>query len=70
MFAPANVPADRLALLEKQTLAAIQNPDAAKRITDSGAIPNAMKGKDFGAFIAKEVSRMGEVVRSAGIEAS
>lgn len=70
LLLPAGVPAARKALLEKQALAAIGDPAVSARIADSGCIPRPMNGKDFGAFIADETRRLGEVVRSAGIVAS
>ena len=70
LLVPANVPAARKALLEKQALAAIGDPAVSARIADSGCIPRPLNGKDFGAFIADETRRLGEVVRSAGIVAS
>ena len=70
LLLPAHVPAARRALLEKQALAAIGDPAVSARIADSGCIPRPLNGKDFGAFIADETRRLGEVVRSAGIVAS
>jgi tripartite-type tricarboxylate transporter receptor subunit TctC len=70
LLLPSQVPAARKALLEKQALAAIGDPAVSARIADSGCIPRPMNGKDFGAFIADETRRLGEVVRSAGIVAS
>jgi tripartite-type tricarboxylate transporter receptor subunit TctC len=70
LLVPANVPAARKALLEKQALAAISDPAVSTRIADSGCIPRPLNGKDFGAFIADETRRLGDVVRNAGIVAS
>lgn len=70
LLVPANLPPARKALLEKQALAAIKDPAVATRIADSGCIPRALEGKAFGAFIADETRRLGEVVRNAGIVAS
>jgi tripartite-type tricarboxylate transporter receptor subunit TctC len=70
LLLPANVPAARKALLEKQALAAISDPAVSARIADSGCIPRPLNGKDFGAFIADETRRLGDVVRNAGIVAS
>jgi tripartite-type tricarboxylate transporter receptor subunit TctC len=70
LLVPVNVPAARKALLEKQALAAIGDPAVSARIADSGCIPRPLNGKDFGAFIADETRRLGDVVRSAGIVAS
>lgn len=70
LLLPANVPPARKALLEAQALAAVRDPAVAARIADSGCIPRPLAGKAFGAFIAEETGRLGEVVRKAGIVAS
>lgn len=70
LLVPANLPAVRKATLERHVLAAIRDPAVSARIADSGCIPRALDGKEFGAFIEGETRRLGEVVRSSGIVAS
>jgi tripartite-type tricarboxylate transporter receptor subunit TctC len=69
LFVPRGVPADRVARLEAELLAAVRDEAVAARITGSGSIPRALPGPEFGAFIAEEVRRLGDLVRAAGIRA-
>ena len=69
LFAPRGVPADRLARLEAEMLAAVRDPAVAQRIVESGSLPRALPGAEFGTFIAEEVRRFAELVRVAGIRA-
>lgn len=69
LFVPRGVAADRVARLEAELLAAVRDESVAARITASGSLPRAMPGAEFGAFIAEETRRLGELVRAAGIRA-
>jgi tripartite-type tricarboxylate transporter receptor subunit TctC len=69
LFVPRGVPAERLARLEAELLAAVRDDAVAARITASGSLPRAMPGADFAAFIAEETRRLGDLVRAAGIRA-
>jgi len=67
LFAPRATPAARRATLEAALQAAVATVSA--RITGSGSIPRPLRGPEFAAFIAEETSRMGALVRAAGIRA-
>ncbi|UPY35996.1 tripartite tricarboxylate transporter substrate-binding protein [Sediminicoccus sp. KRV36] len=69
LFVPRGTPADRVARLEAELLAAVRDEAVAARITASGSIPRAMPGTEFAAFIAEETRRLGELVRATGIRA-
>jgi tripartite-type tricarboxylate transporter receptor subunit TctC len=69
LFLPRGVAADRAARLEAELLAAVRDDAVATRIIASGSLPRAMPGAEFGAFIAEETRRLGELVRAAGIRA-
>jgi tripartite-type tricarboxylate transporter receptor subunit TctC len=69
LFLPRGVPAERLARLEAETLAAVRDPAVAARITASGSLPQAMPGEAFGRFVAEETQRLAALVRAAGIRA-
>ena len=69
LVAPAGMPEAaqaRLIAAVKQVLAA---PDVIQRIHDLGAEPGTAFGADFGAFIAAEAKKWGEVVRISGAHA-
>lgn len=70
LLTPTGVPVAHRALLERQALAAVNDPAVAARITDSGSIPKPLGAQAFAAFIDGETRRLGEVVRKAGIQAS
>ena len=67
LLAPKGLPADVLAKLEGSAVAALGHPDLMARIRDDGATPSGLRGADFGAFMAAERKRWGEVVRDAKI---
>jgi len=69
LFVPRGTPAERLARLEAETLAAVRDQAVASRIVASGSMPRASSSADFAAFIAEEVRRLGDLVRVAGIRA-
>ena len=69
LFVPRGTPAERVAKLEAETLAAVRNEAVSTRIIQSGSIPRAMAGAEFGAFIAEETARLAVLVRAAGITA-
>lgn len=69
LFAGRGTPTNRLAVLEREALAAVRDEAVATRILNSGSIPQPMDGAAFGRFIATEVARLGELVRVAGIRA-
>ncbi len=69
LFAPRGTPAERVARLEAETLAAVRDEAVASRIVNSGSMPRAMPSAEFAAFIAEEVRRLGDLVRAAGIRA-
>lgn len=69
LFAPAAIPHARLARLEGETLAAVNDPAVAARIAETGSLPRPLPGAAFARFIAEEVARMGSTIRAAGIRA-
>ncbi|MDB5414091.1 MAG: Tripartite-type tricarboxylate transporter, receptor component TctC [Rubritepida sp.] len=69
LFTQRGVAADRVARLESETVAAVQDEAVAARIVASGSIPRAMGSAEFGAFIAEETRRFAELIRAAGIRA-
>ncbi|WP_206931692.1 Bug family tripartite tricarboxylate transporter substrate binding protein [Roseococcus thiosulfatophilus] len=69
LFAGRGTPPERVAVLEREALAAVRDEAVATRIRGSGSIPRPMDGAEFRAFIASEVARLSETVRVAGIRA-
>lgn len=68
-WVPSGVAAERRARLEAESLAAVADPAVVARLTGTGSIPRGLGSAAFGGFIAEEVTRLGALVRAAGIRA-
>lgn len=68
LVAPARTPPAALALLHRAAVAALRDPEVARRLHDAGAIPSPGSPERFAAFIRAETARWGEVVRRAGVK--
>jgi len=68
MFAPAKMPRDVLAKLEREVRAAIANPAVRERLVKLGLNPVGDSSAEFTPFVATAVKRMAEAARIAGIE--
>jgi tripartite-type tricarboxylate transporter receptor subunit TctC len=67
--APKGTPAEIVALLNKQTNAAVLDPTIKQRIADLGAVvspPNSPD--DFAQFIAADIAKWAKVIKFAGIK--
>ena len=69
LVAPAKMPEPAQARLIAAVKTVLATPDVAQRIRDLGAEPGTAFGKDFGAFMAAEANKWGEVVRISGAHA-
>jgi tripartite-type tricarboxylate transporter receptor subunit TctC len=67
VLAPKGLPAEVRSKLETAVAEALLSPDLGKRIKGEGALTWDLRGEAFGAFIAAERRRWGEVVREANI---
>jgi tripartite-type tricarboxylate transporter receptor subunit TctC len=67
--APANTPAEIVAVLNRQVNAALADPAFKTRIADLGMQPFANSTADFGRFIADYTQKWATVIRNAGIKA-
>jgi tripartite-type tricarboxylate transporter receptor subunit TctC len=68
LVAPAQVPADIIAKMEKAVLATLAKPDMKKKLTDAGFQITALDGKGHAARIAKEVPMYKKIIADAGIK--
>jgi len=66
--APAQTPAEIVALLNKQVNAALADPTFTARVRELGMQPFAGSPAEFGKFIADETEKWGKVIRTAGIK--
>jgi len=68
LIAPAKVPAEIVARLEKTVLDIIARPDMKKKLTESGFDITAKTGKGHAERIAKEVPMFKKIIEDAGIK--
>ena len=68
LFAPAGTPEPVKALLRREVVAIMQEPDVVKRLADGGGLQPYMPAPDaFATVIRVEYDRYGELVRAVGI---
>ncbi len=68
LFAPAGTPAEVVARLESETIRALQDPAVKETFLANGAEPLGTSAREFGAFFRSEVTKWGDVVRSAKVK--
>lgn len=65
---PANLPKDVLAKLNAEIVAALKNPEAAKKLTQAGLAIVGSSPEQFDAFIKAEVDRAARIIKLANIK--
>ena len=66
ILAPAGTPREIIELLNREIVAAVRSPDITDRLIAEAVIPVGSTPADFAAYIQKEHTRIGNVIRSAG----
>jgi tripartite-type tricarboxylate transporter receptor subunit TctC len=66
--APKNVPAGIIERLNKETNAALADPEIKARLADLGSEPLAMAPADFGELLAGEAEKWAKVIRTANLK--
>jgi tripartite-type tricarboxylate transporter receptor subunit TctC len=69
LAAPARTPAAIVALWHKETVAVLNQPDIAARITQDGGIPVGNTPQKFAQEIRDETAKWAKVIKDAGIKA-
>ncbi|WP_137928301.1 tripartite tricarboxylate transporter substrate binding protein [Cupriavidus sp. 2SB] len=69
LMAPADTPANTIALLNRETVKALQSPELAKFITDRGSEPMPMTPAETGKFVESEIRKWATVVKRSGATA-
>ena len=69
LVAPAGTPEPIIARLHKELTAAQGSPEMQKQFANEGAEAMRMSSTEFGAYIASELERWGQLVKEAGIKA-
>jgi len=68
LFTPSNQPADQLARLQRDTVAALAIPAVRERMTARGLLVQASSGAEFAALIAAETAKWARVVQLSGVK--
>ncbi|QPF76155.1 tripartite tricarboxylate transporter substrate binding protein [Roseateles sp. DAIF2] len=66
LLAPASMPAEQVALLQRETAKALATPALKERLAGQGAVASGMPSKDFAALIASETKKWAQVVKTSG----
>lgn len=69
LVAPARTQAEPLAMLRRAAIAALQDQEVRHRLNQQGAVPGGNSPEAFGAFIASEGRKWGDVIRRNNITA-
>jgi tripartite-type tricarboxylate transporter receptor subunit TctC len=68
LFAPAGTPQPILDLLNRQTIAALQSPDARAKITDAGFAVSGTSRAETERMLRSETQRWGGIVKASGFK--
>ena len=68
LVGPEGLPPEIIAKLAAATAETLADPEIVSKLQNDGAIPSTLAGADFGAFMAAERARWGEVVKAADIK--
>lgn len=68
LFAPAGTPASVIALLEKVTMEAFNDPEIVEKIAATGFAPQLSTSADVSAFLTEDMKRWRDVIETAGVK--
>ena len=68
LFAPAKTPAAVIAKLNAAIVAALNDPEVARKLIDVGAVPATSTPAELAEFLKSELARWGKVVRDNNIQ--
>ena len=68
LFAPAKTPREVIDRLQKETLAAVRNPETAKRLRDIGAEPVGSPAAEQDAILKRQVEQFRPIIKEMRIE--
>jgi tripartite-type tricarboxylate transporter receptor subunit TctC len=66
LLAPASMPADQVARLQRETAKALATPAIKERLASQGAVASGMPSAEFAALIASETRKWAQVVKVSG----
>ncbi|RZJ13294.1 MAG: tripartite tricarboxylate transporter substrate binding protein [Rubrivivax sp.] len=68
LYAPSSLPAEPLARLQRDTVAALANPALRERLTARGMLVHGSGGTEFAAAMAAETAKWARVVKLSGVK--
>jgi tripartite-type tricarboxylate transporter receptor subunit TctC len=68
LVAPAKIPEEILARLEKASLEVVRRPEISNRLVQTGSVVTALSGKEHMARVAREVPMYREIIARAGMK--
>ena len=68
LFAPARTPPAIVAMINRDVVAILRQPDTLQVMLSQGAEPAPLTPAEFGAFVKSESAKWGRVIRAAKIE--
>jgi tripartite-type tricarboxylate transporter receptor subunit TctC len=68
VLAPAGTPAEIIARLNAETIAAIRSPEVADKLKLMAAETRSTTPEEFGAFVASEYHRIGAIMRNVNVQ--
>jgi len=68
LYAPKNTPVEIINRVNKETNAALADPDMKAKLAGLGVVPLSMAAADYGKLIADETEKWGKVIRAANIK--
>jgi tripartite-type tricarboxylate transporter receptor subunit TctC len=66
LLAPASMPVDQVARLQRETAKALATPALKERLASQGAIASGMSSAEFASLIARETKKWAQVVKVSG----
>ncbi|HEY8877700.1 MAG TPA: tripartite tricarboxylate transporter substrate binding protein [Roseateles sp.] len=68
LFAPSSQPADQLARLQRDSVAALSGPALRERLTARGMLVHGSGGAEFASLISAETAKWANVVKMSGVK--
>lgn len=69
LVVPAKTPNENINTIRNAAIAALNNPDVKKRLTDLGYITIGSRPEEFAAHIKREIDRLGKIIRKLNLTA-
>jgi tripartite-type tricarboxylate transporter receptor subunit TctC len=68
LFAPRGTPSAVIDRINKETAEVLKDPEVRKQLVDAGLLPHSSSPQEFAAYIQKDATKWGDVVKKTGIK--